>query len=264
MSGIGEAGLVLAAFPLVISALDQSLQGFEKLKDWWKIRRRYQNCKHIIELEKLVFEENLEQLLSMLVHDDDELKRLVAEPGQCTFRGPIFFLRRVILTPKSAGGEAWRDPGLELGLQQRLPKSYNVYLGTIHKINGIMEKLKNNLGVNAPAFQSVVDHEEVIIKPVELVRGNSPSIRLISHRQPQPPNLHSTPMACNQQLARSIRFHINGRESSLSSPQRLGLSIWKNSHLIIPSFRNYLNLAIAWLHLDKPGGEESKAKVVQS
>ena len=164
MSGIGEAGLVLAVFPLVISALDQSLQGLEKVKDWWKVRRRYQSCKHSIELEKLVFEENLEQLLSMLVHDDDELKRLIAEPGQCTFRDPNFFLRRVTLTPKSAGGEAWRDPELELGLQQRLPKSYNVYLSTIHKINGIMEKLKHDLGVNVPAFQSVVNHEEESIK----------------------------------------------------------------------------------------------------
>lgn len=139
MSGVEAAGFVLAAFPLLISALEDYRQGWEILEDWWKIKREYKKCQQNIKLQKLVFEENLEQLLSTLVYDEDELKLLIADPG----------------------GDRWRDVGLEQGLKERLPRSYDIYLETIGEIKSIMESLKHALGVDGTGFQGKLACEEV-------------------------------------------------------------------------------------------------------
>ncbi len=139
MSGIEAAGFVLAVFPLLVSALEDYRQGWEILEDWWKIKREYKKCQQNIKLQKLVFEENLEQLLSTLVYDEDELKLLIAEPG----------------------GDKWRDAGLEHGLKERLPRSYDIYLEIIGEIKTIMESLKHALGIDMTGFQSKLACEEV-------------------------------------------------------------------------------------------------------
>ncbi len=139
MSGIEAAGFILAAFPLMISALEDYRQGWEILEDWWKIKREYKKCQQNIKLQKLVFEENLEQLLSTLVYDEDELKLLIADPG----------------------GDKWRDSELEQGLKERLPRSYDIYLEIIGEIQDIMESLKHALGVDLTGFQSKLTSEEV-------------------------------------------------------------------------------------------------------
>ena len=139
MSGIEVAGFILAAFPLMISALEDYRQGWEILEDWWKIKREYKKCQQNIKFQKLVFEESLEQLLSTLVYDEDELKLLIADPG----------------------GDKWRDAGLEQGLKERLPRSYDIYLEIIKEIQIIMESLKHALGVDLTGLKSKLALEEV-------------------------------------------------------------------------------------------------------
>ena len=152
MSGIEAAGFVLAVFPLLISALEDYRQGWEILEDWWKIKREYKKCQQNIKLQKLVFEENLEQLLSTLVYDENELKLLIADPG----------------------GDKWRDAGLERGLKERLPRSYDIYLEIIGEIKTIMESLKNALGVDLTGIHGKIAGEEVgnlvLVSPHSLCR----------------------------------------------------------------------------------------------
>lgn len=45
MSGVEAAGLVLAAFPLLISALEHYRESAEVLKDWWRYKREYRKVK---------------------------------------------------------------------------------------------------------------------------------------------------------------------------------------------------------------------------
>lgn len=147
MSGVEAAGFVLAAFPLLISALEDYRQGFEILEDWWRIRKEYKKCKQNLKLQKLVFEENLEELLRPLVQNEDELALLIAKPG----------------------GDGWKDRELEQQLVERLPKSYEIYLEIINEINDVMESLKDELGINKVYFQSRVACGEVSISLPELV-----------------------------------------------------------------------------------------------
>lgn len=45
MSGVEAAGFVLAAFPLLISALEHYRESAEVLKDWWRYKREYRKVK---------------------------------------------------------------------------------------------------------------------------------------------------------------------------------------------------------------------------
>lgn len=139
MSGIEVAGLVLAAFPLLIYALEHYRESGEVLEGWWRIKKEYKKCKQELKLQEVVFQENLEELLRPLVRDEDELRLLLAEPG----------------------GDKWKDRDLEQELRKRLPKSYEIYLDIINEVNDIMENLKDELGINKLDFQTKVTCGEV-------------------------------------------------------------------------------------------------------
>ncbi|OCK77569.1 hypothetical protein K432DRAFT_303900 [Lepidopterella palustris CBS 459.81] len=142
MSGIEIAGLIMGAFPLLMAALERYREGAELLSDWWRIQRAYKKCKQDINYHRILFEGNLEEFLLPLVADEDELKVLMANPA----------------------GEAWEDPELEKRLQDRLPKSYELYLDIIGDINELMDKLKKELGVDNAQFQSKVNESQTPAK----------------------------------------------------------------------------------------------------
>ncbi|KAL8788383.1 MAG: hypothetical protein Q9195_007341 [Heterodermia aff. obscurata] len=131
MSGIELAGIVLAAFPLLISALEHYRETTEVLEDWWQIKKEYKKCKNEIKVQELAFENNLERFLLPLVVDDHHIAALIADPG----------------------GEKWKDAELEVNLKSRLPKSYELFLDTIFDINATMDALKDELGIRRQAFQ---------------------------------------------------------------------------------------------------------------
>lgn len=135
MSGIEIAGLVLGAFPLLIQALESYREGAEVLSDWWNIKRAYKKCRQDLSYHQLLFEGNVEQFLLPLVVDDDDLKALMANPG-------------------NAG---WRDPNLEARLRDRLPKSYSLFLDIIGDINSLMKGLSVELGTDDALFQAGVN-----------------------------------------------------------------------------------------------------------
>lgn len=131
MSGIEVAGIVLGAFPLLISALEHYRETAEVLDDWWQIKKEYKKCKNEIKVQELGFESNLERFLLPLIVDDHDIAALMADPG----------------------GEKWKDPDLEVKLKGRLPKSYELFLDTISDINATMDRLEDELGIRREAFQ---------------------------------------------------------------------------------------------------------------
>ena len=138
MSGIEIAGLVLGAFPLFISALEHYRETAEVFEDWWQIKKEYKKCKNEIKVQELAFEGNLERFLLPLVVEDEEIEALIAEPG----------------------GSRWQDHEMEEKLKSRLPRSYDLFLDTIHDIQDTMDKLGEELGVSRIAFQAKLDTSE--------------------------------------------------------------------------------------------------------
>lgn len=139
MSGVEVVGFILAAFPLLISALEHYRESAEVIDDWWQIKREYKKCRHDIQFHKLTFEGHLERFLLPLVVNDDEIESLLADPG----------------------GKGWKDPDMETRLKEQLPKSYDLFIETIDEINHLMQELKQELGVSKVHFQNKVSGEEV-------------------------------------------------------------------------------------------------------
>ncbi|KAK7425123.1 hypothetical protein QQX98_000037 [Neonectria punicea] len=137
MSGIEVAGLVLGAFPLLITALEHYRDVAEASKVFWKIKREYKRWVHDLKICELAFERNLEFLLLPLIVDDDEVQGLLKDPG----------------------GHKWQDPELEVRLKERLLKSYHLYLESIGWIREIIEQIKEELGVDSLSFQTKISDD---------------------------------------------------------------------------------------------------------
>lgn len=125
VTGVETAGLVLAAFPLVLSVLQRYHEGLEPLKDWWRYRRNFLKFTGTVGTQQIIFLENVELLLGPLVSSNSEMSRLLNDPG----------------------GSAWRSPELAKRLQLRLPNSYDAYMNIIGELNNTLEKLKTELGI---------------------------------------------------------------------------------------------------------------------
>ncbi|KAI9766750.1 MAG: hypothetical protein M1839_004781 [Geoglossum umbratile] len=138
MSGVEVAGLILAAFPLCISALEHYRETADVVGFFWQIQREYKKCKQSLSFCQLSFELNLEECLLPLIANEDELRCLLADPG----------------------GVAWQDTSLEVKLKERLPKSYGLYLEIIHDIKEITSELEQELAVGKAHFQSKVAQDD--------------------------------------------------------------------------------------------------------
>jgi hypothetical protein len=139
MSGVEIAGLLLGAFPLMISALEHYRGTAEVLEGWWKVKTEYKKCMRNLKYHQLAFEENLEELLLPLIADEDKLQLLLNEPG----------------------GPAWKDPELETMLKQRMPKTYSSYLDTVEMMLETVQGLDDTLGTSKSHFQTRVTGEYV-------------------------------------------------------------------------------------------------------
>ena len=163
-TGIEAAGLVLGAFPLVISFLEHYRSGLETLQEWWRFRTEFLTFFHEVGVQSVFFSENLEALLAPLVDSEEEMEALLADPG----------------------GPQWRAPGLEERLKERLPKSYDWYKLTITAIDNILENLKKRLGIK-PGVSALL-YRVMLKSPVNVLNLHCPTpghfiARLESERQ---------------------------------------------------------------------------------
>lgn len=142
MTGIEIAGLVLGAFPIVVSGLEHYRESAEVAKDWWKFQRQYKKCKRDVEYHQITFSSNLEELLLPLVCDDEQISALMADPG----------------------GLAWENMELESRLRERLPVAYDSYLDSMHEIGEIMKKLTQELGLDK-AYLETIKSKSVSLQP---------------------------------------------------------------------------------------------------
>ena len=125
ITGVETAGLVLAVFPLLTSALEHYREGFEPLKDWWMFQTEFSAFIHLIGEQALLFDENLEELLSPIISSDAEMAGLLQNPM----------------------GSGWRDPQLEIKLRARLPKSFDIYQRMILEMKACLDKLQKKLAM---------------------------------------------------------------------------------------------------------------------
>ena len=123
MSGLEVAGVVLGAFPLLLSGIEH-WRDVAKVGDlYWHIRKHHKKCQRDIEYHEFMYKRNLKELLIPVTENADEVARLVAEPG----------------------GQGWGDKALQERLKGRLNDSYELYLRIITEMNDVVEEFNREI-----------------------------------------------------------------------------------------------------------------------
>lgn len=125
MSGIEIAGLVLGAFPILISGIEAYRNGLKPLKIWRRYRKHIAHFSTTVEIQELFFDTHLRDLLAPIAASPEDLQALLHSPG----------------------GPAWKTPELAEKLKVRLSRFYEPYMKTVANINETLAELQNSLGI---------------------------------------------------------------------------------------------------------------------
>jgi hypothetical protein len=132
MSGFEIAGVVLGAFPLIISGIENWHNVAKVGKLLIKTRIEYTNCLGDVKYYQIWYKRTLEELLRPIVNDEDEVGRLVGDPG----------------------GKDWSSQALQGRLEGRLQESYYLYMDIINRMNEITKDLRSELSLDSATIQS--------------------------------------------------------------------------------------------------------------
>ncbi len=131
MSGFEVAGVVLGAFPLVLSALEKYREIATRLGLWGKVRLEYKKWRDDLDFHQILFTRQLKQLLLPLVADDDKIRELLSSPG----------------------GDSWKDQSISNLLEERLGDSHQLYLQYINGIERVMGEISQELSIDSRLVQ---------------------------------------------------------------------------------------------------------------
>lgn len=135
MTGIEVAGLVLGAFPLLLSAIEKNHEAHQIFGDWWKIRKRYRSCSKWVQAEHDLFEDHIRNLLNPVLVDTAMLDELLADPY----------------------GQKWRSESLASDLRDVLPTNFSSCIFMMEQFHENMIALGRELGIDKQAFQRAVN-----------------------------------------------------------------------------------------------------------
>ena len=124
VTGVEEAGLVLAVFPLVLDGLSHWLEGVHKGKRWWRIRLQLKNYKLRLQSQRVVYQNTLELLLVDIVQADD-IAAMLAEPG----------------------GDVWKRAEYDSLLHRRLGGAYETFFENLNFMLTTLSEVKKKLGI---------------------------------------------------------------------------------------------------------------------
>jgi hypothetical protein len=117
LTGVETAGLVLAAIPIFISALEHYNDSLDPIKAFWEY-----DCQFPIQIRRLC---------NQHIHYEQTLRLLVA---------PIADSDRVATMIINPNGDFWTSNEMQIRLEERLQESYHVYHETINHMEEIMKR----------------------------------------------------------------------------------------------------------------------------
>ena len=126
-SGVETAGLVLAAFPLLVKGVTAYLDGIRTIKYWRRYTRELRGYARRLKSQRVRYINTLELLFDGIVETEDELAALIAEPG----------------------GDLWRKPRYQRCLAARLDHSFDHFIDIVQSMQESMEELREKMGLDA-------------------------------------------------------------------------------------------------------------------
>ena len=119
VTAVEQAGLALAAFPVMIELIDLYRRGFAPFRRWWRYKLELDSLRIFVDTQQALLRVSCTQLLSPVITDSTMLDELLSNPG----------------------GSAWSKPELANALEACFPRdTKDVYLTTIINLN---KELKN-------------------------------------------------------------------------------------------------------------------------
>ena len=131
MSGLEVAGLLLGAFPLLISGLEHWRDVAKVGGFFWRVRKEYTKCRSDVLFHELLYKRNLKELLLPILNDADEVDRLVRDPD----------------------GKSWGNSALQERMKVRLQEAYGLYMDIIREMNDTTKELRIELSLDKETVQ---------------------------------------------------------------------------------------------------------------
>ena len=132
MSGLEIVGVVLGAFPLIITALEHWREVARVGGFYIQIRKEYNKCLRGVQFHQIQYKQNLRMLLLPIVNDPNEIDRLIRDPG----------------------GRDWSSSTLQKDLEGRLHDSLPMYMGIIDDMGAVLEELTEELSLDKSTIQT--------------------------------------------------------------------------------------------------------------
>lgn len=124
-SGIETAGLVLAAFPVIVKGLSYYADGLQKIQYWRRYRRELANYARRLRSQRVRYLNMLESLFDGIVESEEELAALVEDPA-----GPL-----------------WKKAKYDKALSARLDHSYEHFLDSLKAMMETLDAMTAKLGI---------------------------------------------------------------------------------------------------------------------
>ena len=126
MSGIEAAGIVLAAFPIVVNGLQHFTDSVETIKRWRRYKKELAKYRRTLETQEIFYLNTIERLFEGIIQSHDELDALMKDPG------PAFS----------------HKPQYEERLRTRLGRSYDNYTKIMANMLDTLKVAREELGID--------------------------------------------------------------------------------------------------------------------
>ena len=127
LTGVEIAGLVLAAFPLVLDGISHWLDAVHKVQRWRRIHRQLKNYEIRLQSQRVTYQNTLELLLDGIVQTDEDIAAMLAEPR----------------------GEVWKKGKYYHLLHRRLDRAYDTFFETLKSMFTTLGEIEKKLGMEA-------------------------------------------------------------------------------------------------------------------
>ncbi|KAH7086083.1 hypothetical protein BKA63DRAFT_32446 [Paraphoma chrysanthemicola] len=132
MSGLEIAGVLLGAFPLIVTSVEHWRDVAKVGGYFWRVKQEYIACRREVQFHELLYKRNLKELLLPILHDVGDMTQLLSDPG----------------------GKGWSEEGLQDRLTNRLQESYALYMEIVNEMNEAAQKLKQELVIDKTPIQN--------------------------------------------------------------------------------------------------------------
>ena len=142
MSGVEIVGFVLAALPLVISAVEHYHDGLDPLKDYLRYNSTLKSLRTRLRIQQDLFEGTLIRLL---------LAELSTSQAQALFPD----------VGQHVDGKQWNTPEIDEKLRNRLGTKYENFMDVIREMETAMRRMMKNLDIDIEERVGTVLNEQI-------------------------------------------------------------------------------------------------------